>query len=467
MTLYQKAKAALLDVARRIAEGASQDPLDLATSAAKSVVEKMAAPPPSGSATSPAAAYGTCLKTPFCPLSPGHAGECFSLRETRKLALREPDGLEEFERCGRCNHVKRAHRGGLEDGRLRWDIDGELVHCFEIECGCSEFVSRESPASTPDEKPLSNDSPAKAKIERDGLGEETIVETIQIAIKTIEDGMWCLGAQDIEDDCTYCGMTVADERHAYGTPRSERTLEDHTVLCSGIASLHSLRKAAEDAKVLRANVDRLKRDVERLDRETITILRGATVSIAVAAGAEEAWRGGQARIQELLESNTALLFKLRATDRKTIVREFHAKFDCPIGERPHLLSDDRVRFRMKLIAEEFVEAMRAAYGDSRQEPWRFDRMVEFINFVVEQCPVKVDLCEWADALIDLPFVCEGSLIEAGIDSTPLWTEVAKTNMAKEPAELGKKVKKPPGWAPPDIAGLLKAQGWNGKDGIKR
>lgn len=427
-SLRLRARLAALDLARGISQGTPpQDHVDLGAKVAKMVVDGLgtmgevpsSAPPPGYRVMSDGEKKAYADNFEPMPLIDSPAKAKFEQKAS-------PDWLEEFERCGTCNHTKQAHRGGLE--------------------GCSGFVS------TPDEKP--NDPTSRIYIERDGRGEEVVAEAIKLAIRTIENGMW---HRDEDDErCSYCDALVP-----YGLARSHT---DHHVLCDGIARIYSLRKAEEQALELRANVERLQKQVDAHDSTLATITRWHGM---LALGTDALTSFQKIRIDELLESNTKLLFKLRETDRKTIVREFHAKFDCAIGERPHVPADDRVRFRMKLISEEYVEAMRATYGDSKQEPWRFERMVEAIAFVVEKCPVQVDLCEWADAMIDLPWVCEGSLIEFGIDSTPLWTEVAKTNMAKEKAGPGEKIRKPDGWVAPDMAGLLKAQDWNGKDGIER
>lgn len=211
-------------------------------------------------------------------------------------------------------------------------------------------------------------------------------------------------------------------------------------------------------------------DETALERECareIAALEAGIADVVLQFGADR--ERHSRRIDELLASNTALLFKLRATDRKTMVREFHAKFDCPIGERPHVPADARVRSRSRLVAEEFIEGMEATYGDSKEELWRLRTMKEAIMWVVEHCPVKVNLPELCDAWVDLPWVCEGGLVEFGVDSTPLWAEVAKTNMAKDGGGRrgDGKIKKPEGWLAPDMKGLLTAQGWDGKDGIKR
>jgi predicted HAD superfamily Cof-like phosphohydrolase len=67
-----------------------------------------------------------------------------------------------------------------------------------------------------------------------------------------------------------------------------------------------------------------------------------------------------------------------------------------------------------------------------------------------------NLVEAIDGLMDTLVVVFGTIEEMGFDPTPFWNEVHRTNMAKASGpvrEDGKRLK-PPGWTPPDIAGIL-------------
>lgn len=70
-----------------------------------------------------------------------------------------------------------------------------------------------------------------------------------------------------------------------------------------------------------------------------------------------------------------------------------------------------------------------------------------------------DLVEAIDGLCDLLCVVYGAAAEFGVDLAPFWDEVHRTNMAKVggPVRADGKRLKPPGWRPPDIAGVLAAQ----------
>jgi len=120
-------------------------------------------------------------------------------------------------------------------------------------------------------------------------------------------------------------------------------------------------------------------------------------------------------------------------------------------------ADDRVRFRLRLIAEEFFETMRAAFLTS--EDGFFDAEARTLA-AIESEMVAVDLPEFVDGMADLDYVVEGTRLEFGVDSEPIADEVQRANMSKgfNKNAAGKTVK-PEGWTPPDIAGRLADQGW--------
>lgn len=155
--------------------------------------------------------------------------------------------------------------------------------------------------------------------------------------------------------------------------------------------------------------------------------------------------------------------RLRAATIHAQVSKFHKAFGQDIADKPAVPSDDAVRLRMRLIAEEFVEAMEAVFGANAN----VDDMRAHIRGVVDGLDVKPDLVELADAFADLDYVVEGARLVFGIDGAPIAAEVHRSNMAKlgpdgKPIvrEDGKRLK-PPGWTPPDIAAELRKQGWEG------
>jgi predicted HAD superfamily Cof-like phosphohydrolase len=143
------------------------------------------------------------------------------------------------------------------------------------------------------------------------------------------------------------------------------------------------------------------------------------------------------------------------------VREFHRMMDQPIGSKPSVPANDRVRFRLRLIAEEFFEA-HDSLGWGRYEELSHAR--QFVGWLLIHAPVKVDLPAFADALGDLDYVIEGARIEFGINGAPIADAIHAANMAKAsgPVRPDGKQLKPEGWTAPDIAGELEKQGWDRK-----
>lgn len=114
------------------------------------------------------------------------------------------------------------------------------------------------------------------------------------------------------------------------------------------------------------------------------------------------------------------------------VHAFHETFGLTISDEPALRDH---KLRAALIREEADETIAA----------------------IE----RGDLVEAVDGVIDLIYVALGSLVSWGIESTPFWDEVHRSNMAKAGGAIDERGKlcKPSGWLPPDIASLLIAQGW--------
>ncbi len=120
------------------------------------------------------------------------------------------------------------------------------------------------------------------------------------------------------------------------------------------------------------------------------------------------------RVDALLEHSTALRLELRETDRKRMVREFHAKFDQLIGQEPAVPDEKLLRFRMSLIVEEFVELLDASLDSPREEPWTKRHMLEALFYMLDKGQVKIDFARFVDGLVDLGYVLvEGELRKQG------------------------------------------------------
>jgi predicted HAD superfamily Cof-like phosphohydrolase len=140
------------------------------------------------------------------------------------------------------------------------------------------------------------------------------------------------------------------------------------------------------------------------------------------------------------------------------VTAFHDAMEVPVKEVPAVPSDDRVRLRLSLIAEEFFEVMEAALGEVHV---CYAKVL--VMAAIKHVTPQVNMAEFTDGLCDLDYVVEGTRLEFGIDGGPVLEEVHAANMRKTDGPIredGKRLK-PPGWVGPDIEGVLKAQGWKG------
>jgi len=175
----------------------------------------------------------------------------------------------------------------------------------------------------------------------------------------------------------------------------------------------------------------------------------------------------RAQVTALQSLCTKQLVELRAARRGQseldgMVQAFHDRFEQPIGATPRVPTDAWVRLRAKLTIEEAFELVAALFG------WA-DGQLEVLKTVerdvVDMCqrtPVDVDMPAAIDAMADIGFVNQGCFITFGVDAGPVYAAVYRANMAKgpSPTEGWAKPVKPAGWLPPDIASVLRAQGWD-------
>lgn len=140
------------------------------------------------------------------------------------------------------------------------------------------------------------------------------------------------------------------------------------------------------------------------------------------------------------------------------VRDFFAIAEQVVADHPHVPDDGTVRLRMRLIAEEFLEQLEAAFAHTGE----FELVRHHLHHLVDVAPVRVDLAKLVDAWADTDYVVEGARVAFGVDGEPVMALVHAANMAKAggPVIAGKKMK-PKGWVAPDVVGELRRQGWAG------
>lgn len=132
------------------------------------------------------------------------------------------------------------------------------------------------------------------------------------------------------------------------------------------------------------------------------------------------------------------------------VLDFHETYGAYVGPNPQALPTDRVELRIGLIKEEFVDELIPALESG-------------------------DALEAYDAALDIIYVTLGLLVEMGMDAEPGFDEVQRSNMSKLGADglpiisrgieqdgfPAGKVLKGPNYFKPDLAKVLKNQGWEG------
>ena len=168
-----------------------------------------------------------------------------------------------------------------------------------------------------------------------------------------------------------------------------------------------------------------------------------------------------------------------STLREQVV-DFHKAF-CPdqrTGEGPPSIpSVDTVRLRLRLITEEYFEALSSILPfDLNKMPidhFDFQRRVHS-QLLLSRATIDdainrwggnaVDVVELADALADLDYVVEGTRIAFGIDGMPIADEVHRSNMSKVGGHRREdgKWEKPETYSKADIEGELRKQGWNSR-----
>lgn len=124
-------------------------------------------------------------------------------------------------------------------------------------------------------------------------------------------------------------------------------------------------------------------------------------------------------------------------DYQADVTAFHvAMAPDQLAATPRVLGGELKKLRKRLIEEEVGETIKALDAD--------------------------DLPGVADGIADSLYVLIGTAVAAGIDLHPVWREVQRANMDKRhgPVRADGKRLKPEGWRPPDITGVLMAQGWD-------
>lgn len=141
------------------------------------------------------------------------------------------------------------------------------------------------------------------------------------------------------------------------------------------------------------------------------------------------------------------------------VAEFSRAFNVAMRDTPGIPDDDTVRLRLRLFGEEFCELLEACgYEGASIAIW--GRLTDAL-----EAKPKMDLVATVDALGDMQYVIAGTYLACGVDDEPITDEIHASNMTKlgedgKPVYLpGNKVGKGPNYRRPDLARVLREQGW--------
>lgn len=163
---------------------------------------------------------------------------------------------------------------------------------------------------------------------------------------------------------------------------------------------------------------------------------------------------------ELQAKNSELVL----SQPKRLVAEFMGR-SRPLEWTPRIPPEEQIQHRIAIMVEEFFE-MLAETGEFRAQPYALDEGRKWVERYIHGADfTKLNMVKFAHELGDLQFTVMGAWIVFGIDGDAVIREIWRANMDKEvPANEHGKHRKPDGWIAPDIEGVLRAQGWNPREG---
>jgi predicted HAD superfamily Cof-like phosphohydrolase len=171
----------------------------------------------------------------------------------------------------------------------------------------------------------------------------------------------------------------------------------------------------------------------------------------------------RAQVVELQRAGTAAIEERRANDLTYQVTEFRRLFGITVRSKPEVPPTAELAMCLRLVVEEFVEVLGAAGAPLQLRELVTCRLTEWIDwqagahgFPCEDPGFNVGLVHLAHELADLDFVVEGLRLSCGLPRQAVANEIARANLAKAggPRDANGKIRKPPGWTPPDVAGVM-------------
>lgn len=150
-------------------------------------------------------------------------------------------------------------------------------------------------------------------------------------------------------------------------------------------------------------------------------------------------------------------------DHAAAVKQFMRGAGQPVADSPTLpLLESEAKARLRIAFEEAIELALALGFEVKALQYNVDG-VRHLDFV-RNPDLKVELPQIAKELADVDVVNTGHFAWLGIQPGPILQAVDENNLGKLPVghlNADGKFIKPPGYPKPDIAALLRQQGWQG------
>lgn len=147
-----------------------------------------------------------------------------------------------------------------------------------------------------------------------------------------------------------------------------------------------------------------------------------------------------------------------------MVREFQAKFHLPLADIPRAVAGEMPDPQLVAVLYYLNVAQGLLRYGRHPEDQLWGRVQMMLEELIEfmDAARATDLPGMADALVDLEYFLLGTAAMMGLPHDEVFSAVHQANMqkvlcasAEESKRLNKlDVKKPAGWAPPDVAGIL-------------
>lgn len=144
------------------------------------------------------------------------------------------------------------------------------------------------------------------------------------------------------------------------------------------------------------------------------------------------------------------------------VSQLHSNFDFLVSSRPNKLTNDKMRERLELIAEEFLELVQASGFDLHivLDPWGSIEKIE----IKTSCEFIPSFVDQSDALIDITYVVMGTAVSMGLPWQELWDDVHRANLSKKVGVTKrghkKDLVKPDNWIGPKTEEILLNNGYD-------